>query len=70
MHNTYDPAKESGELEFHGCMSEHCAICGPSGNNTLIDHNEKGILESNLKKVTDSTRSAQLQKEGGHRWTI
>lgn len=60
MHNNYDPAKQAGEVQFHGCMSEHCAICGPSGNNTLIDHNEKGILETNLHGVIASHRQAEL----------
>jgi hypothetical protein len=60
MHNTYDPAKQSGELEFHKCMSDNCAICGPSGNTTLIDHNEKGILESHLQGVISMHQQAPL----------
>lgn len=60
MHNTYDPALQSGEVEFHKCMSEHCAICGPSGNSTLTDHNEKGILETNLHGVISTHQRAEL----------
>lgn len=60
MHNTYDPAKQAGETEFHRCMSEHCAICGPSGNTTLVDHNEKGILEVNLEGVIAMHVQAEL----------
>jgi len=53
----YDPAKAEGDIEFHGCMSVHCAICGPSGNTTLIDHNEKGILETHLHPLTVPQRA-------------
>jgi hypothetical protein len=60
MHNTYDPAKVAGETEFHHCMSEHCSICGPSGNTTLVDHNEKGIQESHLIEVIALHRQAEL----------
>jgi len=60
VHNTYDPAKQAGETEFHGCMSENCAICGPSGNTTLIDHNEKGMQESFLQSVISMHQSAEL----------
>lgn len=52
MHNRYDPAKQAGELEFHKCMSENCAICGPAGNTTLINQNEKGIQETHVLGIT------------------
>lgn len=60
MNNVYDPAKRAGEEEFHRCMSENCAICGPSGNTTLIDHNEKGILERHLDGVISLHQQAEL----------
>ena len=59
MMNDYDPAKTPGDTTFRHCMSEHCAICGPSGNTTLIDQNEKGILESALHPLT-APRQANL----------
>jgi hypothetical protein len=54
----YDPAKAEGDVEFHGCMSAHCMICGPSGNSTLTDHNEKGILETALHPLTAPRQAA------------
>lgn len=45
-------------------------IAGPGGNDTLSDNNTKGILETELKKVTDGIQSAALQKDSGTRWTI
>lgn len=72
----YDPALAEGDTEFHGCMSIHCAICGPSGNTTLIDHNAKGILETHLHGViVTGAKSADLgsnhdpQRQGIYRST-
>ena len=52
MHNTYDPAKTAGQTEFRGCMSDHCMVCGPSGNSTLTNQNEKAILETGVHMHT------------------
>lgn len=40
---SHNPAKEPCSKEYHN--PECCMICGPSGNDTLINQNEKGILE-------------------------
>ena len=44
-HELYDPAKEPCDPLFHApdCF---CYICGPGGNITLRENNEKGILET------------------------
>lgn len=72
-----DPAKEPADALYEPRYHDmedwggvRMNIGGPGGTDTHTENNEKGILESELKKVTDSTRSASLQKEGGHRWTI
>jgi hypothetical protein len=70
MHNDYDPAKTPGDTTFHKCMSEHCAICGPAGNTTLIDHNEKGILESALHPLTAARQAALGSDHDSHKQGI
>lgn len=60
MHNSYDPAKTPGQTEFHKCMSEHCAICGPAGNSTLTNQNEKGIQETHIFGVLTAHKQAEL----------
>ena len=70
MNSDYDPAKTPGEVEFHRCMSAHCMICGPSGNTTLIDHNEKGILESALHPLTSPQRATLGSNHDGYRQGI
>lgn len=72
-----DPAKEPQdalhEPRYHDMEDwggVRMNIGGPGGTSTHTDNNTKGILESELKKVTDSTRAASLQKGEGTRWTI
>ena len=58
-HNLYDPAKEPCPPLFHAdeCC---CAICGPGGNNTHTENNEKGILETHLFGVIAMHQQAEL----------
>lgn len=62
----YDAAKEPCEpkyqdLHYGSCDSQHmfCAH-GPGGNTTLIENNEKGILETGLFQIIRSHRQASL----------
>lgn len=63
-HNDYDPAKKAGETNWKS--EPKFDPSGPSGNETLIDHNEKAILETFLHGVPHKDSSA-LKKESGHR---
>ncbi len=58
-HDLYDPAKQPGQPMFHPdyCC---CAICGPGGNTTLIENNEKGILETHVFDVLSMHQQAEL----------
>lgn len=69
MSHGYDPAKQAGPTEFRP-DPERNPIDGPGGHDELIDNNEKGILEAEVLKVVGTTRTATLQKESGHKWTI
>ncbi len=57
-HENYDPAKQPCSPEFHS-DPECCSICGPGGNHTLINNNEKGILENWVFKTPH--RQAELR---------
>lgn len=69
MH-VYDPAKQACDPKFHPCMDCDMCTAGPGGNTTLIENNEKGILENGLQKVISRHRQAALgsshdsQKQG------
>ena len=58
-HENYDPAKEPCSPLFHPdyCC---CLICGPGGNSTLTENNEKGILETALFRTIAMHRQAEL----------
>lgn len=60
MAHVYDPAKQACDPVYYPCM--HCDECGvgPGGNTTLIENNEKGILETGLQKVISKHRQAAL----------
>lgn len=60
MEDRYDPAKVAGDPTFTHCMSVHCAICGPAGKTTIINHNERGILQTHLHEVIDMHMQAEL----------
>ncbi len=59
---SHDPAKEPCSAEYHN--PECCYICGPAGNDTLINQNEKGILGQAVHSVpmTVSDRAVTHQK--------
>lgn len=52
MSHDYNPALEPCYSEYHN--PECCMVCGPAGNTTLVNGNEKGILEENIFKVEQS----------------
>lgn len=61
MAHVYDPAKQACDPVYYPCMNcEECGV-GPGGNNTLIENNEKGILETGLQKVISRQTTAALQ---------
>lgn len=60
MSHNYDPAKEPCSPEFHAGEYGCCQICGPGGNSTLTNNNEKGILETNLFETIAMHRQAEL----------
>ena len=70
MSHTYDPAKQPCDPVFYPCMDCDMCIAGPGGNTTLIENNEKGILETGLFKVIARHQQAELgsdhdsQKQG------
>ena len=57
-YKSYDPAKTEGDTTYVHNISCTCSLCGPSGNNTLIDHNEKAILETHLAAYTTPKMAA------------
>lgn len=72
-----DPAKQPADALYEPRYNDmedwggvRMNIGGPGGADINTENNEKGILESQLQKVVDSTRSASLQKTEGSRWTI
>ncbi len=58
-HENYDPAKQPCNPQWH-TYPECCPICGPGGNTTLIENNEKGILETNVFRVLSMHQQAEL----------
>lgn len=71
-YKSYDPAKAEGDTTFSHTLGCTCSLCGPSGNSTLIDHNEKGILEVHLSAFTTPKQAAlgsdhDSQKQGIYR---
>jgi hypothetical protein len=60
MAHNYDPAKKACDPVYYPCMDcDECGV-GPGGNTTLIENNEKGILETGLQKVISRHRQAAL----------
>lgn len=57
-HELYDPAKQPCDPMYH--TDPCCQYCGPGGNTTLINGNEKGILETNLFKTIAMHHQAEL----------
>lgn len=55
----YDAAKAAAPPLFHpdGC---YCLICGPGGNSTLTENNEKGILQTRIHEVMDTITRPEL----------
>lgn len=43
---------------------------GPAGNTTLINGNEKGILETGLFRAMESQHVSPLSKDPAERWSI
>lgn len=63
----YDPVKEPCDpnyIPYRECLeSGQSNIIGPGGKSTLIENNEKGILETNLSKVIALHQYAALGSE-------
>lgn len=61
MSHGYDPAKQPCDPTYYPPCGE-CIMCaaGPGGNTTLIENNEKGILETGLFEVISKHRQAAL----------
>lgn len=61
MPHLYDPAKQACDPTFHpACKGYPMCQAGPGGNATLIENNEKGILETGLQEVISRHRQAAL----------
>lgn len=61
-HEEYDPAKQPCDPKWY--TDKECyPIAGPGGNTTLIENNEKGILETNLFRVIAMHQQAPLGSE-------
>jgi len=58
----YDPAKVPCNPTWSS-PKECYPIAGPGGNTTLIENNEKGILETNLFRVIAMHQEADLGSE-------
>lgn len=73
MAHNYDPAKQPCSPLFMPCHDCDMCAAGPGGNTTLIENNEKGILESGLFQVIARHQQAELgsdhdsQKQGIYR---
>lgn len=72
-----DPAKQPADPKFeprwldkadwdHGRMN----LAGPGGTSINTENNEKGILEAELQEKVNSLRTAELQADESHKWTI
>lgn len=73
-HANYDPAKQACDPLYHPmCKGYDMCIAGPGGNRTLLENNEKGILETGLMSVISRHQQADLgsnhdaQKQGIYR---
>jgi hypothetical protein len=61
MAHEYDPAKGPCDPKFYYCCHPgQTCIAGPGGNVTLIENNEKGILETGLFEVIGRHQQAEL----------
>lgn len=58
-HEIYDPAKQDGPETFTSTWPSNL-INGPSGNSTLSDLDEKGVLENSLRPYITGRREAAL----------
>jgi hypothetical protein len=58
-HEIYDPAKQPGDPHYHTDPS-CCPQCGPGGNSTLSNGDEKGILETYVHSVLARHEQAAL----------
>lgn len=64
MAHNYDPAKQPCDPLHHPlCAGYDMCIAGPGGNDTLIENNEKGILETGLHQIISRQTTAELQSE-------
>jgi len=59
MSHNYDPAKEPCSPEWYS-DPECYPIDGPGGDTTLIENNEKGILETNVFRVLSMHEQTEL----------
>lgn len=57
-YKSYDPAKDEADDKFVTSLAVKPSLDGPSGNSTLTDHNEKGILEIHLSAFTTPKQAA------------
>lgn len=60
MSHNYDPAKQPCSPLYYPCRDCDMCAAGPGGNTTLIENNEKGILESGLFQVIARHQQAEL----------
>lgn len=58
-HENYDPAKRPCDPKWYA-DPECYPIAGPGGNTTLIENNEKGILETSLFRTIALHQQAEL----------
>jgi hypothetical protein len=65
-HTNYDPAKEPCDPLYHPlCAGYDMCIAGPGGDKSLVENNEKGILETGLAQVRSRVKHAELGHEHG-----
>lgn len=69
-HNPADPKFEPRWFDKEDWDHGRMNLGGPGGKTTNIENNEKGILEAELQEKVNSLRSAQLQQNESHKWTI
>lgn len=43
---------------------------GPAGNTTLINGNEKGILETGLFRAMESSQTSELGRDDSYKWAV
>lgn len=57
----YDPAKQARDPRFCVLCQGNCMCqAGPGGNTTLIENDEKGILETGLQELISYHKQAAL----------